>query len=1325
MRQALLLLILFVFPLSGNANSDTEGTSILDNQVINTNKVIKVGYPAPDWQPFTYVSKDQKAIGLLPSLLQEITKNAGYDIEVVIYPSYKQVLDAVKQGKIDIVMGASKTPERSTWLSFSSSLMLVPKAGITYQQDDFSLLNLQGKIIATEKGFAINELLRTHTNQVEIANFLDSQQAYKSVLNGTSDAYIGNAITLDYIHTHQDESNNLNIHLISNMPYESLHFAGLHSNELLINELDDALKAIPDETFDKLYDAWLTSSQVKYIYQRQGLNLTESELNSIRQKDTIKVLYSADNYPFAFTNSDGEMDGMSADLLKVISTKLGIKIDATEFHGQDIEKYLIENGFELIPAYTCESNSISEVQCSSAYTEDPWIAVAATNLSKMQLKSSKKIGILSKHAQQVQVETNFPSADITVYNSTKHLLNAVIAGKVNVGILPLSMSSSVISERYFGLLKVIPDPLEQQKRLVSFAINQNNPVLLSILNKAKNSIDDDELQAIAHKWNDISINSDFSFEKIPTWLFLILGGVLTVFFVIVYSNRKLKSEISQRHSVEKELRLVNSNFGGIVAQLVRYGDDIDDISWSYVSSNIEKYLGLTPEQLYKNPSILLDFLRQHADNYEFLKDIDVSRFSDSLYTTLKLTISGKTSWFQVTGVCTKVSANKHWTYTLVDITLIKEKQAELDEARLLAESATEAKSRFLAMMSHEIRTPISGILSLLELMVPHLNSKDLDGIHKNLTHSGNNLLNIVNDVLDFSKIEAGKLELSLEICQLNNFICELIQPHIAQVEAKGLKFKLWLDPKLAYSFTLDNLRLKQILNNLLNNAAKFTTEGEIWLSVDLLSETNSEQTIGFAVTDTGIGISDDDIAKLFLPFEQVDLSSERRFSGTGLGLSICEQLVKLMGGEIVVTSTYGQGSTFRLSLTCPIAAVAVPTLVNKRYGLMLTDESCSDVLNAYLKSWHCTPYNLSGIENKAALANYVAKADIELLLLPESWCEQQALTASWAKRCLPDVQIILLKNQSLLSPAPTDLGWKLSINPILPEHLLHLITNPEFFESKYAKVANDQKPLVTREQAIAANKLILVAEDHPINQDVIRMQLSKLGYFADIYDNGQQALNAYQQRDYSLLLTDCHMPELDGYGLVSAIRKQEKQQGKRLPVIALTANAMSSEKERCHQYGFDDYLIKPVTLIQLQKILDCHLVQTAPVLIQQSDIYREASLSGETKTGSKQIIDIEALEANFGDFDLCINLLKKFITTSMQDIELLDTAISKQDFTATALNAHKLKGAAGVIECERLVKNCTELETAASERKGAVVQQLFTELKYLMSQISEQVEQLK
>ncbi|MCG9729861.1 transporter substrate-binding domain-containing protein [Shewanella sp. Isolate13] len=1330
MRQVLFVFILFFVSI---------GTTAQEMPSVNEEQVVRVGYPAFDWQPFTYVTKEKKMIGLLPSLFQEIANNSGYRTQIVSYPTYIEVLQALRDDEIDIIMGVSMTPERMEWMHFSSPLMLLPYAAITNDTNVSSFIELKGKHIATETGFAINEVLSNSAgSQLKVTGYSGSQEAYSAVVDHAADAYIGNAITLDYLHTHQDTANKLDIKLLNDMPFDQLHFAATMKNSELIDDLNKGLKLIPNETFTKLYETWLTSSQIRYVYQQHDLNLTEPELNALRDQKVLKVLYSADNYPFAFTNDMGEMDGMSVDILKVVAENLNLNIESTAYSGTQLEQHFAENNFDLIPAFTCEKNSLDYVLCTSSYTKDPWVAVTANNLITAQITNTKELGLLNLHQQHIDTAKYFSQAEITTFNSTKHLLNAILAGKVEVGLLPLSKASSVLSIRYLGQLKLTPNPIGEYTRAISFGVNKDSATLASILNKAKAAIHEDELEAIKHKWNDISINSDFSYEKIPSWILLLLGGSVSIFLVIVYSNRKLKNEIAQRHSIEKELRLVNNNFGGIVAQLIRYGDDVDDISWSYVSGNIEKYLGLSPEQLYQTPSLLMEFLAKHADEHDFLEDIEESRFCDSLYTTMKLNIDGKISWFQLTGICTKVDKNRHWTYTLVDISLLKEKQAELDEARLIAESATEAKSRFLAMMSHEIRTPISGILSLLELMTPHLNSSELHGIHKNLTHSGNNLLNIVNDVLDFSKIEAGKLGLSPAVCQLSSFISELVQPHIVHVERKGIKFKLWLDPKLAYSLNLDNLRLKQVLNNLLNNASKFTTEGEIWLSVDLVSATDKEQTISFAVTDSGIGISEEDIAKLFIPFEQVDLSSERRFSGTGLGLSICEQLVKLMGGEISVNSKQGQGSTFRFTLTFPIAAVEVPSTVNKRCGVMMLDESDYDLLCEYLRAWQCTAYNLQHLENKAALAAHVAKAKIQVLLLPQDWCELHALTPSWAKRNLTNVQVIQLRRQSMLSPTPAELGWALSVNPLLPEHLLHLLTKPEFFDVKPSAEQNQPEQAITREQAIASNRLILVAEDHPINQDVIRMQLSKLGYFGDIFDNGQQALTAYKQNRYDLVLTDCHMPELDGYGLVSAIREHEQQEKlNRLGVIALTANAISSEKARCHQYGFDDYLIKPVTLEQLQNVLNNYLVEAQQAPIADHAQQHEPSMQDRTFIAASSsetlkcdlndlaVIDIKALEANFGDLQLCINLLTKFIATCDSDMQILNQAVAEHDFDATAHSAHKLKGAAGVIECELLVITCAEIETAASTQDIDAIKELLVQLEKLIAQISNQVNKLK
>ncbi|WP_028765897.1 transporter substrate-binding domain-containing protein [Shewanella fidelis] len=1293
-------------------------------------RVVRVGYPTFDWQPFTYVSKEKKVIGLLPAIFQEIAKNSGYQIEVLTYPSYAEVNQALRHGEVDIVMGASKTPERVTWLSFSSPIMLVPNAVITHEANINSLLELKDQHIATEAGFAINEvLLRATASQIELSNYPGSQDAYSAVVKGYVDAYVGNAITLDYLFTHQNAPDDLNISLLQDMPFDHLHFAGLYKNQKLIDELNTGLKLISNKTFNELYEVWLTKSQSRYVYQQHELNLTDEEICAIREKRNIKVLYSPNNYPFAFTNEKGEMDGMSADILKIMAKRLNLIIVPTAYSGNDIASELVNGDFDLVLSYTCKEQSIPYINCTSAYVQDPWIAVSSINSNTLALSKTRRLGVLSGHKKLTNIQPFFPAAQEYKFDSTEQLLTAVLDKNVDVAVLPLSKANRLISPRYFGQLKIINDPVGDHSRAISFGVNKTKNTLLSILNKAHTSIAEEEMQAINHKWNDVKINSEFSFNSIPSWLLLIIGGVLSTLLIIVYSNRKLKAEIAQRHSVEKELRLVNSNFGGIVAQLVRYGDDINDISWSYVSSNIEKYLGLTPEQLYQSPHLLMEFLSEHAEEHDFLNDIQESRFSDSLYTTLKLNINGQSSWFQVTGICTLVSKNRHWTFTLVDISLLKQKQSELNEARQLAEAAAEAKSRFLAMMSHEIRTPISGILSLLELMTPHLNSKELYGIHKNLTHSGNNLLNIVNDVLDFSKIEAGKLILTPTDCHLSSFICELVQPHIAHVERKGLKFNLWLDPQLAYSVQLDKLRLKQVLNNLLNNASKFTSEGEIWLSIDLLKASDEQQTISFAVTDTGIGISECDIDKLFLPFEQVDLSSERRFSGTGLGLSICQQLVHLMGGEISVSSTRGQGSTFRFNLSCPIVAVEIPTKINKHCGILVSDPNSYDLLNDYLKSWHCSALDLSALENKMSLATWATGSKVDVLLIDNQWCTQQGITLSWLKRCIPHIQIILLKNQSMLSPTPASLGWALSITPLIPEHLLHLITKPDFFESKFANANTTPSLTLTRDQAIAQNKLILVAEDHPINQDVIRMQLTKLGYFADIFEDGRQALAAYQQQKYNLLLTDCHMPELDGYGLVRIIRETERANlVAPLPVVALTANAISSERDRCQDLGFDDYLIKPISLSQLQKVLQKHLGDTAEKPLAVTAVE-------ELKTNNEQIsdsdldsvvlaVDIEALMINFGDMAICKSLLSKFIATAQQDTPQLKQAVTTASFEMIAHISHRFKGAAGVIESQPLAQVSKELEAAAIAKNITQCQQLLSQLIHCIDQITAEVEQL-
>ena len=728
-------------------------------------------------------------------------------------------------------------------------------------------------------------------------------------------------------------------------------------------------------------------------------------------------------------------------------------------------------------------------------------------------------------------------------------------------------------------------------------------------------------------------------------------------------------------------------------------------------------------------------LKNSEDN-DIINAIKHAQQSGYLYTTIKVQSPlGQTTWLQLTGKCVTQENRYHWTCTFIDISQLKLQQAELDNARQLAESATAAKSQFLAMMSHEIRTPISGILSLLELMIPFTTDNELYRIHKNLTLSGQNLLNIVNDVLDFSKIEAGKLSLTPTSCNLISFLSNLVQPHVIHAEQRALKFELWLDPNIAQRLQVDKQRLKQVLNNLLNNAAKFTETGHNMLQVDVVTTTATHQTLCFSVIDSGIGINKPDINKLFMPFVQADISSERRFNGTGLGLSICRELVLLMGGDINVMSEYHVGSTFRFTITLPVIKPKHIRKSAKKCGLVLATSTSAEIICNYLHDWQCQTQHFQQQLNKIELAMLAAELQLDTILVAESWCQAQEISGNWVSQNLPGVQWIQLRSASLLSPRPSQQGWTMSINPVMPEQLWHILSaDNNALPHREIKQLSQVSAGLTREQAIAKNRLILVAEDHPINQEVIQLQLATLGYVADIVDNGTQALAALNKQKYALLISDCHMPELDGYGLVYAIRQQELHDPRQphLPVIALTADAISVEKD--HQaLGFDDHLIKPINLPKLQDLLSqwlpakdeinvCANSRAATTVSLFNPITDSIGIKVTDDLAAITMINMSQLLINYGNLDICLLLLKKFIFASEQDILALADAFTATNHADIRQISHKIKGAALVIECQQLASASATMEQAATEQcEHSRLNDYLNEMISLMVQLKQQL----
>ena len=818
------------------------------------------------------------------------------------------------------------------------------------------------------------------------------------------------------------------------------------------------------------------------------------------------------------------------------------------------------------------------------------------------------------------------------------------------------------------------------------------------------------------------------------------------------------NDITEQHRVARALETRNASFERLASNIPGFIYTFKltpdgAMSFPYASRGCKDIFGVEPADVIDDATPIAETIHPEYQPGFQNSVLDSARSMQAWNFEAPLnTVEGKWKWFHAASRPElQNNGDVVWEGLVMDVTDRKQAEAELAIAKEAAEASAKTRAEFLANMSHEIRTPLNGIIGLSRLLLDtELNSLQKDYLRK-VHASSETLLGIINGILDFSKIESGKLRVEKIDFQLDSVldnVGQMLEPKAAE---KGLELLIQTDPNIPLDLIGDPLRLEQILINLCNNAIKFTSQGEVIISAEMLHQSGNNLSLQFRVQDTGIGLTPAQQEKIFESFTQADSSTTREYGGTGLGLAICKLLTELMGGKITVTSTPGKGSEFRFSIaaTCyqDRSEKIVPLLSNSLRGqrvLLIDDnDAARKILETTLESMGFSVISKAtsddGIAELHRATQSQQNAEIDLLLMDWGIPGVDGLNTIKYINTRDDISIppviMMVSAYDIEKTKSFDFSGLAGTwlhKPVTASNLFDSIA--DILQSQSAATRKRTGPPIspqeTYTQALKGIR-VLVVEDNEINQEVASKTLECVGVIVEIASSGREAVKRIEDsvNQYDAIFMDLQMPEMDGFQATQEIRANAKHN--ELPIIAMTAHAMEAEKQKCLDAGMQDHVAKPIdpehlfatlskwcsggTMAETRASVDTHKEKEEGIRLPLRN----------TLLPSFETIDIAAVKRIFGDDDATITLfLNKFLNDYSDLSERLRAHLADGCREQAAKLAHQVKGVAGNLHITGVFETTQQIEQALHPDSTTDVQPLVQHLSKELSRFRIEIESI-